>query len=118
MGIENMTPQWRTGWRSSGQDRRQLREVLQIRNRGEAPCGHVADLIDERITDVDQRIDDLTKLRRDLVSLAGEAKRLDPTEGPPESVCRILTERHDPQQPARRLGGGRRLVGLLTFNWG
>ena len=82
MGIENMTPQWRTGWRSSGQDRRQLREVLQIRNRGEAPCGHVADLIDERITDVDQRIDDLTKLRRDLVSLAGEAKRLDPTEDP------------------------------------
>jgi len=69
----------------------QLRDVLQIRDRGEAPCKHVADLIADRITDIDQRIDDLTKLRRDLVSLAGEAKRLDPTECPPESVCRILT---------------------------
>jgi DNA-binding transcriptional MerR regulator len=69
----------------------QLREVLQIRDRGEAPCIHVADLIDDRIGDIDQRIVDLTKLRRDLVALAGEAKRLDPTECPPESVCRILT---------------------------
>lgn len=69
----------------------QLRGVLQIRDRGQAPCSHVADLIDDRISDIDQRIDDLKKLRRDLVPLAGEAKRLDPAECTPESVCRILT---------------------------
>ena len=69
----------------------QLRGVLQMRDRGEAPCDHVADLIDERISDIDQRIDDLKNLRRDLVPLASEAKRLDPAECTPESVCRILT---------------------------
>ena len=61
----------------------QLRGVLEIRDRGEAPCGHVADLIDDRISDIDQRIDDLKKLRRDLVPLASEAKRLDPSKCTP-----------------------------------
>lgn len=74
----------------------QLREVLQIRDRGEAPCSHVADLLDDRIAGIDQRIDDLTKLRRDLVSLAREAKRIKPAECPPESVCRILTRATGP----------------------
>lgn len=74
----------------------QLRGVLQIRDRGEAPCDHVADLIDDRISDIDQRIDDLKKLRRDLVPLAGEAKKLDPAECTPESVCRILTRASGP----------------------
>lgn len=77
----------------------QLREVLQIRDRGEAPCSHVADLIDDRIDDIDQRIVDLTTLRRDLVALASDAKRLDPTECPPESVCRILTGASGPTTP-------------------
>ncbi|MDP3984314.1 MAG: heavy metal-responsive transcriptional regulator [Acidimicrobiia bacterium] len=68
----------------------QLREVLQIRDRGEAPCSHVAVLIDDRISDIDQRIEDLTWLRRDLVVLARVAQRINPTDCPPESVCRIL----------------------------
>jgi MerR family transcriptional regulator, Zn(II)-responsive regulator of zntA len=69
----------------------QLREVLQIRDRGIPPCSHVAQLIDHRIADIDQRIEDLVKLRRNLSGVAGEAKRVDPEDCPPESVCRILT---------------------------
>lgn len=69
----------------------ELREVLGIRDRGEAPCGHVAGLIDLRIGEIDQRIKDLRRLRHDLTALAGEAAAADPTDCPPESVCRILT---------------------------
>lgn len=69
----------------------ELKEVLDIRDRGEVPCIHVAELIDRRIGEIDQRIRDLRKLRRDLTSLAETAARFDPTDCPPESVCRILT---------------------------
>lgn len=69
----------------------ELREVLGIRDRGEAPCTHVARLIDRRLDEIDQRIKDLRRLRRDLTVLAGEAVSFDPTDCPPEGVCRILT---------------------------
>jgi DNA-binding transcriptional MerR regulator len=72
----------------------ELKEVLGIRDRGEAPCHHVAQLIDTRITDIDERIRDLRKLRRDLTALAETAAGFDPDECPPESVCKILTPMH------------------------
>lgn len=68
----------------------ELREVLGIRDRGETPCHHVAGLIHRRIDEVDQRIEDLGRLRRDLVALADQAASFDPKECSPESVCRIL----------------------------
>ncbi len=69
----------------------ELRDVLEIRDRGEAPCRHVTTLINTRIDDIDRRIDDLHRVRRDLVALAGDAATFDPAECSPESVCRILT---------------------------
>jgi DNA-binding transcriptional MerR regulator len=69
----------------------ELKEVLGIRDRGETPCTHVAALIDLRIDEIDQRIKDLRRLRRDLTALAGEAAVFDPNDCPQESVCRILT---------------------------
>lgn len=69
----------------------ELRDVLEIRDRGEAPCRHVTTLINTRIDDIDRRIDDLHRVRRDLVALAGDAATFGPAECSPESVCRILT---------------------------
>lgn len=68
----------------------ELRDVMLIRDRGEAPCRHVSDLIGTRMREVDQRIVDLQRLRQDLSALAETAAELDPTDCPPESVCRIL----------------------------
>lgn len=68
----------------------ELREVLEIRDRGDAPCRHVTELIDTRIDEIDQRIKDLRHLRRDLMTVAGKAAVVDPADCPPESVCRIL----------------------------
>lgn len=69
----------------------ELRGVLHIRDRGDAPCRHVADLIDTRIDEIGQRIKDLRRLRKDLSTLSENAAAFDPAECPPESVCRILT---------------------------
>ncbi|MEX0864068.1 MAG: heavy metal-responsive transcriptional regulator [Acidimicrobiia bacterium] len=69
----------------------QLRDVLAIRDRGDAPCTHVAALIDTRIDEIDQRISGLRKLRRELTALAETAAHFDPSDCSPGSVCRILT---------------------------
>lgn len=69
----------------------ELSDVLEIRDAGEAPCRHVADLIDTRLGEIDQRMKDLRRLRRDLSDLAVKAAEFDPEECAPESVCRILS---------------------------
>lgn len=69
----------------------ELGDVLQIRDRGEAPCRHVAELIDVRLGEIDQRLRDLRRLRRDLASLAETAADFDPQECSSESICQILT---------------------------
>jgi DNA-binding transcriptional MerR regulator len=69
----------------------ELGEVLQIRDRGEAPCRHVSELIDTRIREIDERMTDLARLRNDLTTLAATAGEFDPAECTPESVCRIIT---------------------------
>jgi DNA-binding transcriptional MerR regulator len=69
---------------------RELNEVLQIRDNGESPCRHVTGLLDARIHEVDQRIQELHALHRDLTELRRTASVLDPADCPPESVCRII----------------------------
>lgn len=71
---------------------RELSQVLDIRDRGESPCRHVTELIDNKISDVDQRLRDLRSLRRDLVGLRERAGAVDPAECAPQSVCRILND--------------------------
>jgi DNA-binding transcriptional MerR regulator len=69
----------------------ELADVLKIRDGGESPCRHVAQLIEVRIGEIDDRMKDLRRLRGDLADLAVKAADFDPEECPPESVCRILT---------------------------
>jgi len=69
---------------------RELSQVLHIRDRGESPCRHVTELLDDRISDVGQRLKDLRALRRELVGLREHAREVDPDECAPESVCTIL----------------------------
>lgn len=68
----------------------ELKEVLEIRDRGEAPCHHVAALVDRRVEEIDERIRELRRLRKDLVSVSATAAEIDPRECPSDSICRIL----------------------------
>lgn len=70
---------------------RELGHVLQIRDRGESPCRHVTELLDVRIDDVHKRIQDLRRMRRELVALRARAADLTPEDCAPESICRIIS---------------------------
>jgi hypothetical protein len=48
-------------------------------------------LIDQRATDIDQRIAELRRMRADLTRLAKRARRLDPADCDPASICHIIS---------------------------
>lgn len=68
----------------------QLKEVLRIRDRGQAPCQHVSELIDVRLREIDERMEELRRLRRELSDLAETAVDFDPALCSPDAVCQIL----------------------------
>lgn len=68
----------------------EIRSIVALRDRGQAPCGHVLDLITARAADLDRRIAELQRLRSELGRLAERARDLDPAECDPRRVCHLI----------------------------
>ncbi|MEW1981848.1 heavy metal-responsive transcriptional regulator [Citricoccus sp. NPDC079358] len=68
----------------------QIQQVLEIRDGGQAPCGHVRDLLDQRLVNVEDQLRSLTALRDTLTSLRDEATTLHPDTCGPHQVCRYV----------------------------
>jgi DNA-binding transcriptional MerR regulator len=76
--------------RAAGLTLTQIREVIDVRDAGEAPCEHVYQLLTARLIDIDRQIADLEALRAALIERRDEAATADPSTCSPESVCRYL----------------------------
>ncbi|MDG4756220.1 MULTISPECIES: heavy metal-responsive transcriptional regulator [Micromonospora] len=76
--------------RAAGLTLAQIREVLDVRDRGHAPCAHVEDLLATRLRDLDAQIADLQALRDTVTQLHDAASTPDPGSCHPEQVCRYL----------------------------
>ena len=68
----------------------QIKQILDIRDHGQAPCGHVRDLLDARLADIDAQIADLTTLRDNVAALRDDAALQEPETCSPDQVCRYL----------------------------
>lgn len=68
----------------------EVRQVLGIRDAGEAPCRVVTELIDRRHADVRARIAELRTLERELQHLHERAARLEPRDCDPSGVCHVI----------------------------
>lgn len=73
---------------SAGLTLAQIGEILAIRDRGETPCAHVSDVIDQRLHEVDQRIGELRATRDTLAGLAERSGLLDPDDC--DGFCHII----------------------------
>ncbi len=51
---------------------REVRELLEIRDKGQCPCGHTSELVDLRLQEIHREIQRLTQLESELVRLAGK----------------------------------------------
>ncbi|MDA8345384.1 MAG: heavy metal-responsive transcriptional regulator [Thermaerobacter sp.] len=68
----------------------ELREIIAFRDHGQAPCVHVAALLEQKATEVALRIAELVELQETLQELRDRAAHLDPAECPPDSVCHLI----------------------------
>lgn len=68
----------------------EVRQVLGVRDAGEAPCRVVTELIDRRHAEVSARIAELQTLERDLTRLRKRAARLEPRDCDASGICHVI----------------------------
>ena len=68
----------------------QIKQILDIRDGGEIPCGHVRDLLDVRLKDIERQISDLVSLRDNVAALRDAAAEPEPETCNADEVCRYL----------------------------
>ena len=69
----------------------EIRDVMALRDRGIAPCTHVAGLIDHKVAAVERQLTDLQTLHGELERLRARARALDPAACEPRTICDVLT---------------------------
>ncbi|MFE6279536.1 MerR family DNA-binding protein, partial [Micrococcus luteus] len=102
-GKKHWPPMGRTQWpltldrldfirrgQAAGLTLAQIGQVLDIRDRGQAPCRHVTDLLDTRLDVIDRQLAELAQLRTTIADLREDAAAGDPATCSPEDVCRYL----------------------------
>ncbi|MFC1417735.1 heavy metal-responsive transcriptional regulator [Streptacidiphilus cavernicola] len=67
----------------------EIRGILDLRDSGQAPCGHVSGLIAQHLAEIEQRLVELRKTRTALRDLAQRAADTDPATC--TDICSILT---------------------------
>lgn len=73
-----------------------IREILAFRDRGEAPCAFVRGRIRQEAAGLDQRIEELKRLREELRALDRVADTLPPDAYDDGCICHIIQERPRP----------------------
>ena len=59
----------------------EISEILGFRDRSERPCDYVLGVLDRQVADLDRRMEEMRRLRRELVALKTDADRLAPDPG-------------------------------------
>ncbi len=76
--------------RAAGLTLAQVKEVIDIRTDGRAPCTHVTDLLATRLSELDRQITDLSALRSTVAQLHHTAQAAEPSTCQPHDICRYL----------------------------
>ena len=58
----------------------QIGEIFDIREQGRPPCEHVPTLVNDRLTEVEERLADLNHTRTELLAIADRLAHLEPTD--------------------------------------
>lgn len=75
----------------------EIRRVIEIRDEGAAPCGHVGALLAEKLGEVRERRHQLESLEQEIERLIERGDRLDPADCAADDICQILqAERSGP----------------------
>ncbi|MEU0596939.1 heavy metal-responsive transcriptional regulator [Streptomyces sp. NPDC006393] len=68
----------------------EIRSILTVRDSGRAPCGHVSELIQQHLADIEQRMAELRTTRTALRRLAERAADTDPSTCSEADICSVI----------------------------
>ncbi len=68
----------------------QIRQILKIREHGQAPCSHVQGLLGARLGELDAQIAELLALRETISQLHAKASEPEPDSCSADQVCRYI----------------------------
>ena len=77
------------GARRFGLRLREIRELLEVRDRGQSPCNHTGQLLTRRIAEVTQEIQRLEHLRKNLLEMAELYPQQCDVPGPDGWPCEV-----------------------------
>jgi DNA-binding transcriptional MerR regulator len=66
-------------------------EILRFRDRGERPCDYVVDVVRRELDDLNERMREMRRLKRELASLIEDAEQRRAIEG--EKYCPLIAHR-------------------------
>lgn len=69
----------------------EIGSVIELRNDGTTPCGHVAALLADKITEVRERRAQLAALEQELIRLVDRSATLNPADCRPDDICHVLS---------------------------
>lgn len=68
----------------------QIRQILDVRDGGQAPCEHVRNLLEARLDNIDEQIKQLGEMRETISQLCDRASDIEPDSCSADQVCRYL----------------------------
>lgn len=75
---------------------KEVKDILEIRAHGEAPCDFVIELITAKIHGIRRQFEDLQLLDRELTSLRKQWQAKEKKESKPANVCSCIEESEEP----------------------
>ena len=76
---------------SAGLTLAQVGQVLRIRDGGQPPCTHVAGLVETRLEEVTARLEELERIRAELLALHARVSELDPARCRDDDICAAIS---------------------------
>jgi len=69
---------------------RELREILEVRDSGDAPCARALALVDQRLREIEQRLANLTAMRAELSAISEAGRSIDPADCDEACICMVI----------------------------
>lgn len=78
---------------TSGLTLTEIQMVLDMKDAGEATCGHVVSMLDQHLVELDRQLHELERTRHRLEQLIATARQMDPAKCTDPDKCQTISPR-------------------------